>query len=86
MSRECSPTAVAEHHEVRMHPGGRDTRRTPRERSRPHRVIAGLLSAAGPVAPALAPAIADRTRVTAAQLTPTAGENQSNQPGSVADG
>lgn len=85
MSRECSPTAVAEHHEVRMPPGGRDTRWTPRQRSRPHRVIAGLLSAAGPVAPALVPAIADRTRVTVAQLTPSAGENQSNQSGNVAD-
>ena len=85
MSRECSPTAVAEHHEARMHPGGRDAQRKPRERSRPHRLIAGLLSAAGPVAPALAPAIADRTRVTVAQLTPTARENLSNQPGSVGD-
>ena len=85
MSRECSPTAGQEHHEVRIHPGRRNTQRTPRERSRPHRVIAGLLSAAGPMAAALAPAIADRTRVTVAQLTPTARENQSNQPGSVAD-
>jgi hypothetical protein len=85
MSRECSPTAVAEHHDVGMHPGGRDTRRTPRERSRPPRVIAGLLSTAGPVAPAMAPAIADRTRLTVAQLTPTGRENQSNQPGNVAD-
>ena len=68
-----------------MHPDGRDARRTRRERSRPHSVIAGLLSAAGPVAPALAPAIADRTRVTVAQLTPTARENLSNQPGSVGD-
>jgi hypothetical protein len=85
MSRECSPTAVAEHHEVGMHPGGRDARRTPCEPSGPHRVIAGLLSAAGPVATALAAAIADRTRMTVGQLTPTARENQSNQPGSVAD-